>query len=178
MKKLKKIALILLLIASMATLSGCVVTMPMPEIEEGRFDFSFTYEINGELKTYHGVYVCELDGVQTTFLASSLDWDEYVENEKEIDIPIQTNEKGVVYINANFSPEYFMGDPYSTDHDAPTPNLYMIYHGSTSEDLNITSDEEIIAELGVKLISWEYADPIENSFEEKTTLSRFEPSIN
>ena len=178
MKTIKKIALILLLISALTALSGCVVTMPMPEIEEGRFDFSFTYEINGELKTYHGVYVCKFDGVQTTMLASSLDWDEYVENEKEIDIPIQTNEEGVVYINGGFVPEYFMGDPYLTEYDAPTPNLYMIYHGSTSEDLNITSDEEIIAELGVKLIGWEYADPIENSFKEKTTLSHFEPTIN
>ncbi len=56
--------------------------------------------------------------------------------------------------------------------------MYLLYHGSTAEELNITSDEEVIAELGVKLIGWKYADPIENSFKEKTSFSRFEPSIN
>ena len=44
--------------------------------------------------------------------------------------------------------------------------------------MDITSDEEVILELGVKLTGWEYAEPIENSFKEKTSFSRFEPSIN
>ena len=178
MKTIKKITVILLLIAALATLSGCVVKVPIPEIEEGRFDFSVTYEINGEVKTYTGVYVCSFDGVLTTLIGSSLEWKGYIENEKEEDIPIHTNDVGVVYINCGFFPEYFMGDPDAAYYESPTPNLYLLYHGSTADDLDITSDEEVIAELGVKLIGWEYADPIENSFKEKTTLSRFEPSIN
>ena len=42
------------------------------EVKEGRFDFSLTYEVDGEVKTYTGVYVCEYDGVLTTLLGSSL----------------------------------------------------------------------------------------------------------
>jgi hypothetical protein len=41
-------------------------------VKEGRFDFSLTYEVDGEVKTYTGVYVCEYDGVLTTLLGSSL----------------------------------------------------------------------------------------------------------
>ncbi len=157
MKTIKKIALILLLISALTALSGCVVTMPMPEIEEGRFDFSFTYEINGELKTYHGVYVCKLDGVHTTMLASGLDWDEYIENEKEIDIPIQTNEEGVVYINGGFVPEYFMGDPEFAD-VTPLIRAELWY---SDEQIN---DIERIAEYGVKLIGYECDAPIKNTY--------------
>ena len=41
-----------------------------------------------------------------------------------------------------------------------------------------TGEEEDILQYGVKIISYEYADPIENTFEEKLTFSRFVPSIN
>ena len=178
MKRFKIISVIFSLLAAAVLLNSCAARLPMPEIEEGRFDFSVTYEIDGEVMTYSGVYVCKLDGVLTTFVGSSLEWGGYIENEEEIDIPIQTNDEGVVYLNCGFLPEYFMGDPNADYYEAPAPNLYMIYHGSTPDDLDITSDETVIAELGVKLISWEYADPIENTFEEKVSFGRFEASIN
>lgn len=178
MKNLKIIAIVSLLIAATMLLSGCMVKLPIPDVKEGRFDFSVTYEIDGEVKTYSGVYVCKFDGVLTTFLGSSLEWEGYIENEEEMDVPIQTNEDGVVYINFGFFPEYFMDDPYAEYYAVPEPNLFMIYHDNDPDELNITGDEEVIAEYGVRLIGYEYADPIENTFEEKLSFSRFEPSIN
>lgn len=178
MKKLKRIAIVFLLIAATALLSSCVAKLPMPEVTEGRFDFSVTYEINGEVKTYSGVYVCKLDGVLTTFLGSSLQWKGYIENEADVDIPIQTNEDGVIYINPGFSPEYFMGDPDAVDYDVPKPNLFMIYHSDDPNVSDITGEEEVIEGYGVKLIGYEYAAPIKNTFKEKLSFSRFEPSIN
>ena len=177
--KRKKILRAVVLTTMITTLfSGCAVTIGVPEVKEGRFDFSVTYEVNGEEKTYKGVYVCAYDGVLTTFLGSSLEWTGYIENEEEIDVPIQTNEEGIVYINFGFFPEYFMDDPVADYYEAPSPNLFMVYNDSTEDVLHITSEEEDILQYGVKLISYEYADPIENSFKEKLTFSRFEPSIN
>ena len=177
--KRKKILIAVVLTTMITTLfSGCAVTIGVPEVKEGRFDFSVTYEVNGEEKTYTGVYVCAYDGVLTTFLGSSLEWTGYIENEEEIDVPIQTNEDGIVYINFGFFPEYFMDDSVADYYEAPSPNLFMIYNDSTEDVLHITSEEEDILQYGVKLISYEYADPIENSFKEKLTFSRFEPSIN
>ena len=34
-----------------------------PEIKVGEFDFQLTYEIDGEIKTIEGTYVCEFDGI-------------------------------------------------------------------------------------------------------------------
>ena len=114
----------------------------------------------------------------TTFLGSRLEWTGYIENEKEEDVPIQVNEDGAIYINFGFYPEYFMGDPTADYYNAPSPSLFMVYNDSTEDTLHITSEEEDILQYGVKLISYEYAEPIENSFEEKLTFGRFEPSIN
>ena len=178
MKRLKIAAIGFLLITVIGLLSGCVAKVPMPDVKEGRFDFTVTYEIDGEVKAYSGVYVCKLDGVLATLVGSSLEWEGYIENEEETDIPIKTNEDGVIYINLGFFPEYFMNDPSAACYEAPKPNLFMIYHTGTPDALDITGEEEVIAEYGVRLISYEYASPIENTFEEKVSFSRFEPSIN
>jgi hypothetical protein len=178
MKKMKVLAAICFTTIMTMLFSGCAVKIGVPAIKEGKFDISVTYEVNGEQKTYTGVYVCKYDGVETTFLGSSLEWTGYIENEEECDVPIQTNEDGTVYINFGFYPEYFMNDPNAIDYQSPTPNLFMVYNDSTEDMLHITSEEEDILQYGVKLISYEYAAPIENSFKEQLTFSRFEPSIN
>jgi hypothetical protein len=178
MKKLKVLIVAFLVAVVSMAFTGCVAKVPIPQIKEGRFNFSVTYEINGEEKNYTGVYICEYDGVLTTCLGSGLEWIGYIENEEEMDVPIQTNEDGIIYINFGFFPEYFMGDPDAIYYEAPSPSLYMIYNDSTEETLHITGEEEDILQYGVKIISYEYADPIENTFEEKLTFSRFEPSIN
>ena len=177
MKKLKAIAILLLLAFLTVALTGCVVTVPVPEIKEGRFDFSVTYEIDGEEKTYSGVYVCCYDGVLTTFLGSYVEWRDYVENEGDKDIVIQTNADGVVYLSLGFVPEYFMNKDESNYSD-PMPGLYMVYNDSEPDMFHITSDEEEIAEYGVRLISCEYDDPIVNTFNTEIAFSRFEPTIN
>ena len=59
MKKLRVIISVIFISILTTLLSGCYAKVPMPKIKEGRFDFSVTYEINGEQTTYNGVYVCE-----------------------------------------------------------------------------------------------------------------------
>ena len=45
-------------------------------------------------------------------------------------------------------------------------------------ELDYHQNQEDILKYGVKIISYEYADPIENTFEEELTFSHFVPSIN
>ena len=62
MRKLKIFIVTCLAMLSTLFFSGCAIAkMPVPSVKEGRFNFSFTYEINGEEKTYSGVYVCKYD---------------------------------------------------------------------------------------------------------------------
>ena len=179
MKKIKILVITLLITVFSSLLSGCVAKLPLPEIKEGRFNFSVDYEINGEVKTYAGVYVCKYVGAYKTLVGKGVDWEGYIENNDENGIiPIHTNEDGVIYIDLYFVPEYFMGDPDAILYDVPAPALYMVYHSDDPEELEITSEEEVIAGYGVKIIDYEYAKPIENTFEESFVFSRFEPSIN
>ena len=88
-----------------AFLSAFVTRVPLPEIKEGRFEFSVTYEIDGEEKTYEGVYVCEFGEVYKTLVGSGFTWKDYIENEESGEIIIQVNEDGVIYLDLGFIPE-------------------------------------------------------------------------
>ncbi|MBO7214037.1 MAG: hypothetical protein J6V66_00920 [Clostridia bacterium] len=178
MRKLKILATVLLLTILTSLLSGCVARLPIPEIKEGRFNVLVTYEINGEVDSFSGVYVCRYDGIDVTFVGASIVWEEYLENEEEIDIPIQTNKDGVVYINLGLSARYFMSEPDADYYNEPSPNLYMIFNDSASYDMEITSEEDLIASYGVKIISYDYASPIENTYKNKLKFGRFTPTIN
>ena len=180
MKKIKKLLVVTLMTLVTTLLSGCAAVVPLPKVKEGRFNFSVTYEINGEEKTYSGVYVCKYDGAYKTFVGEGIDWKGYVENgEENCVIPIQTNEDGIIYIDLYFVPEYFMGDPDAILFNVPAPALYMVYHNDDPDSASYETDQEILAtNYGVRLVRYEYADPIENAFEEKLTFVDFIPTIN
>ena len=180
MKRIRIFACVIFVVILTAVLSMFITKMPIPEIKEGRFDFTVTYEINGEEKTYSGVYVCKYEGAYKTLAGEGVDWEGYIENNDNNGvIPIQTNEDGVIFIDLYFVPEYFMGDPDAICYDVPAPVLYIVYHSDNPDESTYENDPEILeANYGVKLISYKYADPIENTFEEKLTFARFEPTIN
>ena len=180
MKKHKFFIIALLMIAITMIFSGCAAVVLLPKIKEGRFNFSVTYEINGEETTYSGVYVCKYEGAYKTLAGEGIEWEGYVENSEEYGvIPVQTNDDGVVYIDLYFVPEYFMGDPDAICYDVPAPALYMVYHDDDPDSASYETDQEILAtNYGVRLVRYEYADPIENAFEEKLTFVDFIPTIN
>ena len=180
MKKLRIFAFIILTTMMALFCTGCVVKMPVPEIKEGRFDFSVTYEINGEEKTYSGVYVCKYDGIEVTLVGRSRRWDGHIEGTDSWGIiEIQhTNDGAVIYIDFGFYPEYFMSDPDRIE-QKPQPFLIVEHtNEETGEYTWLNDEKEIFEKYGVKLISYNYADPIKNSFESKWSFGHFEPEIN
>ena len=180
MKRFKKLVIVMIMLIITSLFSGCFTKMPEPEIKEGRFNFSFTYEINGEEKTYSGVYVCKYDGSYASAfgMGDGIDWKGYVENVgEEPEIPIHTNEDGVIYVGFWLYPGYFMADPDYLNYK-PTANLFIVYHSDDPDDIRISSDLDFMAEYGVRLISYTYDEPIENSYEDKLTFGRLDFNIN
>ena len=168
---MKRIIAFLILTALLAVmLTGCGAAVPRPEVKEGRFDFSITYEMNGEINTFSAVYVCEYDGSSWTpdGFNFTRDWKAYVEGEYEGDynsaIIGKTEDGGDIILLFGVYPEYFMGDSIG-DSGVPTPSVYIVYpedeHGHSSSVAEPKDVEEL---YGVKIISYEYAAPIENSF--------------
>ena len=179
MKKQKKLAAIILVIMIMLVCTGCVVKMPVPEVTEGRFDFSVTYEMNGEEKTYSGVYVCKYNGVYVTLAGRGRNWNGYIENSDGATyIVVGTVDDYEICIDLGFYPDYFMADPDYID-EKPQPYIFVCSVDEEAGEITLLKDEEeIFTNYGVKLISYNYAEPIKNSYKEKVTSGSFEPSIN
>ena len=174
MKKQKLLVAALLTTMLTTLFSGCAVKMPVPAVKEGRFNFSVTYEVNGEQTTYTGVYVCKYDGIQVALDGKARMWESYIENnEGAREIAVQTNDDGVIYIDFNFNPQYFMADPAAINFDIPGPSLYIVYHNENPDEVIFNNDVDFMAEYGVQIISYDYAAPIENNYVEAWSLGKF-----
>ena len=170
------VAIIALLLLSIS-LTSCDANVPRPEIKEGRFNFSVTYEHNGEVKTVSGVYVCKYDGIiwYNPNRDPFVNWEESFEGDglnEYGNVPIYTTDAGEeILIGILLYPEYFMGDPAYANYE---PRVEAELFSSEYQ----SRDPEVLAEYGVKLISYEFDEPIDNTYESKLTFSRFVPSIN
>lgn len=150
-------------VVAIAVYSFISIIALKPTVTEGEFPFSITYELDSERVTIQDVYKVN-----------------YIKNDKD------NNHKGRVYVGkrlssgeddtvfllkqdensrielwTHFYADYLMGDPEYDyfDENAFKPKIY--YYDSEETEYD---DEETLAAQGVKLISFEYPTPIENSF--------------
>lgn len=165
MKKIFCAAIMLLLLVSAIT--GCAPDLPRPEVKEGSFNISVTYEHDGEIKVASAVYTCKYRGVAWTMEASPyINWKTSIEgdlNEEATFSVCTTDDGGEIVIALLLYPEYFMGDPAWTDYE-PLYDVGIYYYAEDGTVKESSTDPELVAEYGVKLISVEYDKPIENTY--------------
>ena len=167
MSKVKRIfGFILLMSFFTMVLASCGLQVPRPEIKRGEFDFSVTYEWDGETHTVSGVYVCEYDGTSWALDGGYYRvWKSYIKGDEMEDvIEIGTTaDGGVLKLELNFYPEHFMGDPHWNWLGVPEPTLRVDH--ADDEALSIVyGAEDIEATYGARIVSYYYAPPIENTF--------------
>ena len=164
--KNKKLLLpaIILAVAILVTVVFSIVSSiaKKPTITEGEFPFSITYEVDGEIKTISDVYQARYirnDGYANT---KSRVYEGVLKSSGENDT-VYTLKKGQntrVELWTHFYADYLMGDPEG-DYFDDEPFAPIIYYYDADEIEYF--DEETLAAQGVKLISYEYPTPIENS---------------
>ena len=160
MKRMLSILCSILILVGILT--SCGFNVPRPEVKEGRFHISVTYEYNGEIKNASGMYVCEYDGViwYNVNRDPFVNWKESFEGDIKDGgvLPIcNTDDGGEIFISFLLYPEYFMGDPNYAEY-TPTVRAELFY-----DDEQI-DDADVIAEYGVKLLDYKCDEPIENSY--------------
>lgn len=138
-----------------------------PEIKVGEFDFSLAYEIDGEIKTVEGTYVCEFEGIDRSFNGASRQWKGYIKDHDDSSCYLlKTIDKGEVKLELDLNPDYFMSDPDFIDsYDiAPEPYIYITSGDPSIEDPTNGLFFELYKGDDIKIISFEYDDPIENEY--------------
>ena len=164
---MKRIIGALLLAAMLSVmLAGCGLEVLRPEVKEGKFDVSVTYEVGGEAKTLALVYVCEYDGVKMTLEGTRYRaWNGHFEGYEDgevIDI-FEADDGSRIVLSFLIYAEHFMGEPDYVDF-YPEAKTERIYFEDGTEMIDY--DEELITEdYGVRIIGIDYDEPIKNTFE-------------
>ncbi len=162
-KKLK-LPVIIITVGLILAVVSCLFTgiLKEPVIKEHEFNYSVTYSVDGEVKTLNGIYRCSFIGHDGHDDPTVRLYDGVYQidgNVSESPWYTVTNKDGVeLSLIANLDADYLMGDPdkyeYVSGND--DPELEAIDSDGYSVEISEVFDAEII--------SWEYPEPIENSF--------------
>jgi hypothetical protein len=130
-----------------------------PTVTESEFPFSITYELDGETVTINDVYKARY---KENKKYKSRIYSGEIGNlgEDNTIYTLKTDETGRIELWTHFYPDYLMGDAWYDyfDEEAFEPRIY--YYDAEENEFY---DRETLSEQGVKLISFEYPEPIENS---------------
>lgn len=162
MKKGKLFLPIIILVLAVVITAVSVIIAGIslkPVVTESEFPFSVTYELDGETVTINDVYKVHYNDDK------AYKYREYIgeiQDKKEDNTYyiLKTEENGRIELWTQFYADYLMGDPeYDYFDEEPfEPRIY--YYDEHETEFR---DEETLAEHGVKLISFEYPEPIKNS---------------
>ena len=163
--KKMKLPIIILVIGLILAAASCFFTgiMKEPTIKEHEFDYSVTYSLDGEIKTYEGGFKCSFDGYDEH---DDPTFREYVgvhtKNGNILDtISFTVAQKDGVELSivADLDAAYLMGDPDKYEYVSVNEDPYL--EAVDQEGYGVEVSDLFDAEI----ISWEYPEPIENSFE-------------
>ena len=156
-----------------ATVLFCYTTKPA--ISTGEFPFAITYEYKGETKTLSGVLKCEFSNSWTIHGEHGRYWEGEViyDNPDNVEYPfiIEQNDEQqtTLSVHEHMYAGYFMGDPlhkdYYKDYGMEDVAPYVAYYDYKNEVfLEDAAPDEIPESLGLRIMDYTYAEPIENSF--------------
>lgn len=150
--------------------TGVFLSVPKPEIKEGEFDFALTYEVDGETKKIEGTYVCEFKGISRQLDGVARQWKGYIKDHDNFTTyDIKTTDEGVIKVDLDICADFFMSDPdyqymKNSDDPKPEPYIYITSGDPTIEDPANEVSFALYEGDDVKIISFEYDEPIENIY--------------
>ena len=166
---IKKMTLpiIFIVIGLVAAVVLCLFTcvLKAPAITEHEFNYSVTYKLNGEIKTFDGVYTCSFIG-----FSENVDPLQRIYDGEYSDYGLATHsnsytiakENGFdICISTSFNDSYLMNDVKNDYYKAYLLEPEICVY---DEEGACYDDEETLSRFDVEIISWEYPDPIENTF--------------
>ena len=159
-----KLPIIILVIGLILAVASCFFTgiMKEPTIKEHEFDYSVTYSVDGEVKTHKGSYRCSFigyDGHDDPTLRLYEGVHKIDGNVSESSCFTVAHKDGVeLSLIINLDADYLMGDPDKYEYVSGNEAPYL--EAIDAEGYSV----EISEAFGAEIISWEYPEPIENSF--------------
>lgn len=166
------VLLIIMLIPAflLALLYAHIPNIPEPEVTYAEFPFELVYKKGDEIITVNDVYVCEYKGVVLqAYSKKARKWEGYVKSVGDPDLDLVLAQEGDTYLVCTLdSPLYYMGDPENVTYEASEPTVIYVTKpnkmGGVSSGIDSGTLDPLIEKYGIDIISWEYSEPIENTY--------------
>ena len=160
---------IIILVAAIILMAAFAVVHNIalkPTITEAEFPFTITFELNGETETVNGVCAASYVGNNGYVQATTRQYEGVFTSpwgEVHSAFEIFVGDESSITLYTRLYPDYLMGDPEYDyfDEDTFYEPLLAYSNWATGE----TAEGLELPEHNAKIISWEYPQPIENSFE-------------
>ena len=159
-----KLPIIILAVGLILAMASCFFTgiVKEPTIMEHEFDYSVTYRIGSETKTYEGTFRCSFAGHDrhddpTLRLYDGV----HTKDGNELGalwLTVAQTEDVELMMSVGLDAAYLMGDPDKYEYVQGNDDPY--FEAIDAEGYSVDVSEKFDAEI----ISWEYPEPIENSF--------------
>ena len=164
--KNRKNAIIILVVYLIATLALLFLgySVRKPKVAQQEFPFTVTYSYQGETKTISDVYVGEYVPRAKYIGEDPVAWYGYIKDHDRLESDfyrIGESDGHRFSINLNMEPGYLMGDPKYAGSVCQPSGVCHSFDGTN--DITVTDPDEL-AQLGLSIVSWEYPEPIENTF--------------
>ena len=139
---------------------------PKPIITRGEFNIKLVYEINGREFTIEDTIIIEFAGINHFSVnGKHRQWRHHLASNRQTKniLLLQLYDGSRIYYHVG-SPNYYIGDlDVEIEQGAWYPfNAVFIARGNNQS--SVGGPEGLLNEFGIRLISWEYDLPIENSF--------------
>ncbi len=135
-----------------------------PAIKYGEFPFSLIYKIDDKTITVNNTYICEFTGIGwDTGRGFYRKWNGYIKETRLENVLIFEDSERKLFCQMG-DPLYYMSDDkyLSWENKALSPpHLYIV---KKSDGIDLTSVDEIKQTYNIEIISWQFSEPIENSF--------------
>lgn len=147
--------------------SACIMgVVEHPSVSEHTFRISITYELNGEILTIEDDVVCQHVSSEDSMDEQARFWTlsipRIVNTDRTSSYLVAEIDGGELVISPDLSAGYLMGDPqFADDAEQHNDGPYVYYLDS---EYNEYTDEQTLERLGFRLISYDYPQPIQNSF--------------
>lgn len=182
---MKRLFLILIAFVMFFCFSGCEKGYDAaPQITDGEFPFVLEYEINSERYIIEDTVVCKFDGYDLSnsfpFMDYSRTWYQSLksgEEQKRLILQLEDNTESVL-VKGRINTEskvnlfygdggYYLGDPEDAER-GPCINYVEEYKTSekvTHNEVTLLTNEQLEKYFGIKIIRFEFSEPIDNRFE-------------
>ena len=158
-----KLPIIILVVGLILAIASCFFTgiVKEPTVKAHEFDYSVTYRIGSETKTYEGTFRCSFAGLDRDDDPTLRLYDGvHTKDGNELGalwLTIAHKEDVELMMAVGLDAAYLMGDP--DQYESVQGNKAPYFEAVDAEGYSVDVSEKFDAEI----ISWEYPEPIENS---------------